>query len=89
MKNEPLKGKMMTMIGAKPLPEFNFFYADCVKSAVEGLLEEISKLDRIELEEFSDEQFDNLHDLDEVIVHAVDYFKHLVKKWFPDVFENE
>jgi len=65
------------------------FKFEDVKSAVEGLLEEISKLDRIELEEFSDEQFDNLHDPDEVIVHAVDYFKHLVKKWFADVFENE
>ena len=91
MKNEPLKGKAQECLvefDGELIRNREFRFQD-VKSAVEGLLEEISKLDRIELEEFSDEQFDNLHDPDEVIVHAVDYFKHLVKKWFADVFEND
>ena len=37
-KPEPLKNKMKTMIGAKPLPKFNFFFADDVKSACEFYL---------------------------------------------------
>jgi len=33
--------KNIVIIGAEPLPASEFFYADCVKSAVLGLLEEI------------------------------------------------
>jgi len=59
-----------------------------VKSAVEWLLQEIEKLDRVELEEFSDEKFDNLHDPEEVLAHAIDYFKHLVREAFRGVIER-
>jgi len=86
---ETINGKYFLETATENGKYVKIFLKSDVKSAVEGLLEEISKLDRIELEEFSDEQFDNLHDPDEVIVHAVDYFKHLVKKWFADVCENE
>jgi len=58
-----------------------------MKQRVEWLLKEIEKLDRLELEEFSDERFDNLHDPEEVIAHCVDYFRFLVKKAFEGVIE--
>ena len=67
---------------------FTAFEKSDVKSAVEWLLKEIEKLDRLELEEFSDEKFDNLHDPEEVIAHAVDYFKHLVRKAFSGVLRE-
>lgn len=82
-KNEPLKGKVVPFIGDK---QTKIIWLEDVESAVQGLLEEVDKLDRIELEEFADEQFDNLHDPDEVIVHAIDYFKSLIREWFPDVW---
>ena len=63
-------------------------YSFELKEKVEWLLKEIEKLDRLELEEFSDEKFDNLHDPEEVIAHAVDYFKHLVRKAFSGVLRE-
>ena len=71
------------------LGEEPIVFARELKLVIQGLLEEIDKLDRLELEEFSDEKFDNLHDPDEVIAHTVDYFKHLIKKWFADVVEDD
>jgi len=62
-------------------------YSFELKEKVEWLLKEIEKLDRLELEEFSDEKFDNLHDPEEVIAHCIDYFKHLVRKAFKGVIE--
>ena len=59
-----------------------------IKKIREWLLKEIEKLDRLELEEFSDEKFDNLHDPEEVIAHAVDYFKHLIKEAFSRVVKE-
>ncbi|RLB77420.1 MAG: hypothetical protein DRH24_16280 [Deltaproteobacteria bacterium] len=81
---EPLKNKMKTMIGARPLPEFNFFYADEVKSAVRGLLNDIDKLIK---------WYEECRDRDYHIFTAkrdtAFRIKTKIKKWFPDVVEDE
>jgi len=91
-KNEPLKGKMMVMIGANPLPEFKFFFAECVKDAVKGLLREIeSKIKEAE----KDIEIEKKEGDDEMVIGykfrktAFEEMKDLVRKWFADVFENE
>ena len=68
---------------------FKNLFKLAIKEKVEWLLKEIEKLDMIELEEFSGERFDNLHDPDEVITHTIDYFKHLIKQAFHDVLQGD
>jgi len=77
-KNEPLKGKKMVMIGgAKPIPAFSFFFADSIKSAVLGLLEDI---------EMEKERYKEIKE----VVAGLCLAEEKIKKWFPDVFdENE
>lgn len=78
---EPLKNKAFELDPRADAEEGSAFWYKDVKLAVQGLLEELEKLDRIELEEFAGEQFDNLHDPEEIIAHCIDYFKYLIKKW--------
>ena len=100
MKNEPLKGKIKTMIGARPLPEFNFFFADDVKSAVQGLISDIvdmkknlqKDLTRIasyqcETPEKAIEQRVLLEQVHVTITH-LDMVLEKIKKWFADVVEE-
>ena len=77
-KLEPLKGKKRTMIGAKPLPEFNFFFVDDVKSAVQGLIEDISLL------EFECDEKGNIY-----VSLTKGKIIDTVKKWFPDIIPYE
>ena len=73
---EPLKDKMKTMIGARPLPEFNFFYADEVKSAVQGLLEDV----RARIPH---------RNCDCDVCMKLNWVIDDIKKWFLDVVEDE
>jgi len=76
MSEKSLKGKMKTMIGAKTLPEFNFYFADEVKSAVQGLLAEIEDM-KWKLQPFFEEQL------------LISEIKQLIKKYFPEEVKNE
>jgi len=69
--NEPLKDKRKTMIGVKPLPKIDFFFADAVKSAVQGLLKDLQRAIN--------------NTVDENKKFHLEYALYLVKKWFPDV----
>jgi len=61
--------------------EDEFVHVKDLKSAVQKLLKEVEKLDQIELEEFTDEKLD-ARDVDEILSHAVDYFKFLLRQTF-------
>jgi len=80
MKYEPLKGKVYHI----PEKGINVFLYSSVKSAVQGLLEEINKeIEEAELEKEGKGYyrfFDNVMTLKRA--------KSLIKKWFPDVVEE-
>jgi len=83
MKYEPLKGKIK-VDACDPRNEIEYILFDDVKSAVQGLLEEINKeIEEAELEKEGKGYyrfFDNVMTLKRA--------KSLIKKWFPDVVEE-
>jgi len=83
-KNEPLKNKMRTMIGARPLPEFNFFFADDIKSAIQGLLEEIEEA----IKYYTIQNALNKSTFRNERIKGLKIAQSLIKKWFPDVCEE-
>jgi len=83
-KTEPLKNKMMVVLGTSILPEFKFFFADSVKSAVQGLLQEID-------EEISNwQKAENKGKVNKAYargyISSLTRMKDLIRKWFADVF---
>ena len=84
MKPEPLiKEKRKTFIGASPLPKFDFFFVDDVKSAVQWLLKEIDK-QRIGTENIAEEdKYDTAYK--NAYLNALDIVEDLIKKAFEGV----
>jgi len=79
-KPEPLKNKMKTMIGARTLPEFNFFFADDVKSAVQGLIEDVENCMWLQALE---KTYEGVYKL-----QPRKHIQDLIKKWFPDAVKE-
>ena len=91
MKYEPLKGKERVIQyignirrmdgGIHRIPFIKRgFLTDDVKSAVQGLLEEIENTDLLVLEELDFIDRNNL-DPEEIVVNTLEYVKWLIKKW--------
>ena len=88
-KNEPLKGKMMTIpifIETNVYRDEEIFKFEDVKSAVEGL---ISDLEAERVGVFPDMEcgYDIFYDDNGEFVRFEKVIE-LIKKWFPDVFEK-
>ena len=84
-KPKPLKNKMKTMIGANPLPKFNFFFVDDVKSAIQGLIEDInSSYGCVHHQGGNNECIICI-----AIGQTLNEVQRKIKKWFPDVVNKD
>jgi len=90
-KNEPLKGKMMTIpifIETNVYRDEEIFKFEDVKSAVEGLISDL-EAERVGIFPSIDDDDYNIFYADDGEFVRFEKVIELIKKWFPDMFENE
>ena len=83
MENEPLKGKVYHI----PEKGLSIFWYSSIKSAVQGLLKDIEKLESEITDEYKNEWLNT--PMKHYCISLLNECKGLVKKWFPDVFKEE
>lgn len=81
------------MLGAKSLPEYNFFFVDSVKSAVLGLLEELEKEQEKRKPNSiiigSSDKPEHRISYQLGFLAGLKFAKEKIKQWFADVFEGD
>ena len=88
-KNEPLKNKIMEaptiLLGGKPIGYKEIFFFEDVKSAVQGLLEEVEEA----IKYYTIQNALNESKFRNERIEGLKIAKNLIKKWFSDVVKNE
>jgi len=88
-KHKPLKNKIKEaptiLLGEKAIGYKEIFFFEDVKSAVQGLLEEIEEA----IKYYTIQNTLNESTFRNERIEGLKIAKKLIKKWFPDVVENE